>query len=74
MRFKNIKQVWQAIEQGKTVYWHHKGYALTIETVPKGASDFSVKGEQCLRVTYLANYFGSLVVPSDLKDLFTEGV
>jgi hypothetical protein len=74
MRFKSIKQVWQAIEQGKTVYWHNTGYALTIEPASKHTDSFSVKGEQCLRVTCLSNYFGSIIVPNDLKDLFIEGV
>ena len=69
---KNIKQVWEAIEKGQNVYWHHKGYKVTLELANDLTDSFSVKGKHCLRVTCLSNWFGSIIVPSDLPDLFVE--
>ena len=70
-RFKDIKEVWNAIRLGKTVYWHNKSYTLTVEKARVYHDRYSIEGDRCLRVTH-TTYFGSLVVPSDIKDLYTE--
>jgi len=78
-QFKSLKQVWAAIDAGKTIYWTNKAYALTVEDsmlqwrqeqgfkVP-----FSNRDGKCLRVTCVSNYFGSLLLESDIKKLFTK--
>lgn len=79
MKFSNIDQVWEAIQQGKTVYWSSKAYALTVEPVNREWRQrcgfeipFSARGESCLRVTCISNYFGSLLEPHELGKLFVE--
>lgn len=74
-----LEQVWQALEEGKTVYWTNKSYKITIEPLNREWREsngfeipFSAKGEQCLRVTCISNWFGSLLDPSELNSLFVE--
>lgn len=71
MQFKTIEQVWNAIEQGQTVYWVNESYKLTIETALL-ENHFSNKNGKCLRVTYISNWFGSILDKSELPKLFTK--
>lgn len=76
-QFTSINQVWAAIDAGKTVHWASTAYTLTVEDsmldwrkqqgfeVP-----FSNRNGQCLRVTCTENYFGSLLLESELPKLF----
>ena len=77
-RFKDINEVWNAIESGQDVYWSNQSYKLTIEPVNREwrqaqgfAIPFSAKGEFCLRVTCISNWFGSLLLEDEIKALFT---
>lgn len=79
MTFKTIEQVWDAIDRGETVYWSNKSYALTIEDSELAwrkkqgfKIPFSNRNGKCLRVTCTSNYFGSLLEPKELSNLFTE--
>lgn len=79
MQFNNINQVWAAIEAGKEVFWVNHAYHLTVEPVnaewrkSQGFDiPFSAKGDKCLRVTCISNYFGSLLEETEIHKLFTE--
>lgn len=79
--FKTIDQVWNAIDQGKTVCWCSDIYQITIEEsnlewrqnsgfdVP-----FSNRNGKCLRVTCMSNWFGSLLDKNELNNLYIKAV
>lgn len=79
-KFKTLDDIWAAIENGKTVYWQNRCYKLTVEDsqlqwrkengmpIP-----WTNKNGRCLRVTCTKNYFGSLLLESEVKNLFTVG-
>lgn len=81
--FKNIKQVWAAIDAGKTVCWVNDSYILTVEDNNAEMQNwrerngfqripFSGRGDKTLRVTCAANYFGSLLQESELSNLYIK--
>jgi hypothetical protein len=79
-QFKTIEEVWAAIDKGLTVYWASDAYQLTIEESNlewrrrQGfAVPFSNRGEKCLRVTCMSNWFGSLLDANELNRLYTKG-
>ena len=72
--FTNIKQVWNAIDQGETVYWHNELYKLTVEENHPTCPNFCKRGNKHLRVTCIVNYFGSVLEKSEIPDLFTKRV
>jgi len=70
--FKTIEQVWQAIDEGKKVYWHHEGYQVLVDNDSCPEKKLSSnRGEKCLRVTCLRNWFGSRLDERELGQLFT---
>lgn len=79
-QFKSLDQVWAAIDAGQTVYWASDAYQLTIENCfPEEyrqrmgwAHPFSKRGDKCLRVTCMRNWFGSLLHESELGALYTK--
>lgn len=81
MKFQTIEQVWQALDQGLTVCWSSDAYELTIEETrlewrQRNGFEipFSNRGEKCLRVTCVSNWFGSLLLPSELPKLYIKAV
>ena len=79
MNYNNIDRVWEAIEAGHTICWSSDAYQLTIEPVNREwrkrqgfALPFSTKGEFCLRVTCMSNWFGSLLEESELSKLYVK--
>lgn len=73
MKFKNINEVWDAIDKGHRVFWVHEGYEVLVEPDPCPDKKLSSnRGLQCLRVTYLENWFGSRLNESQLSQLFIK--
>jgi hypothetical protein len=75
-QFETINEVWNALDEGKTVYCSNESYKITIEpTIPNNEfqlNHFTRRGDQVLRVTCIENYFGSLLSESELGKLFTK--
>jgi hypothetical protein len=78
-QFKNVDQVWEAINQGETVYWKNKAYKIYVEENSKNgffysseARQFSTRNEQMLSVRCIENYFGSVLSPNEISELFVE--
>lgn len=78
-QFRTIAEVWEAVDAGKRVYWSNDAYALTVEPVNREWRErngfeipFSAKGAVCLRVTCLSNWFGSLLIETELGALYTK--
>lgn len=78
-QFKNVEDVWTAIDQGKTIYCSNKSYKIFIE--PNIGSEENIKCEArmfssrdgfMLSVRCIENYFGSVLHKSDLFHLFTD--
>ena len=76
--YKTLEQVWADIDSGKTIHCGSDAYAITIEPVATKwrllhhvELPFSTRGEKCLRVTCTSNYFGSLLTPNDLGNLYS---
>lgn len=71
-RFNSINQVWDAIGQGKTVYWVNTSYALTVEPHFDQISPKAfIRDNKFLRVTCTSNYFGSILIEKEINQLFT---
>ena len=74
--FKSISQVWDAINQGKTVYWASDAYQLVREPAPPQLtkySEYSLNNGKCLRVTCMDNWFGSWLSEKELGSLYVKG-
>lgn len=79
-QFKSIDEVWSALDAGQTVYWGNESYKVYIEpdylpqvtAVHKGRK-FSARNGQLLSVRCISNYFGSIITPQCLGNLFTKG-
>lgn len=69
---KTIQEVWQAIMNGKPVYWHHEGYRITLVDARGDYQEkhFTYRNGFVLRVTCTSNWFGSLLEESELGNLF----
>lgn len=79
-KFKTISDVWDAIDAGKTVCWSSEAYELVqVETMHEWRKEqgfktpFSNRGDKSLRVTCIANWFGSLLEEKELSSLFVKG-
>lgn len=68
-----IEQIWTALDQGKEVLWHHKGYMIhSVESKSNEFSKLSYRNGQALRVTCIENYFGSLMNVTDLGHAYIK--
>ena len=79
-QFKDLNQVWAAIDQGLTVYWSNDAYQLTIENAHSEEyrlrmgwdKTFSQRDDKALRVTCMSNYFGSFLGANEISSLYTK--
>ncbi len=81
MKIKTVEQVWSLIDQGKTVCCVNDAYQLTVEDTlidwrKRNGYEipFSNRDGKCLRVTCVSNWFGSLLLESELKNLYVKDV
>lgn len=76
-KYTHISQVWQDLQLGKTIYWHHEGYKVYIEPAILGnkfqETHFTNLNGKVLSVRFSENYFGSIMNLSDLNNLFSKG-
>lgn len=78
--FKTIADVWAAIDSGETVYCGSESYRVYVEsdltpeiTEKHEGRRFSARNGRLLSVRCVSNYFGSIIYPQDLTELFTRG-
>jgi hypothetical protein len=78
-KFKNLNEVWAAIDSGKTVYYGSEGYKLTVEDTgvewyKRQGLDipFTNRDGKCLRATCIENWFGSLLLENEIGKLFIK--
>lgn len=75
--FKNIGQVWQAIDKGETIHAGNSSYKVYVEPAIKDNSyqrnHFSYRNGEVLTVRCISNYFGSIIDQRDLSSLFVKG-
>ena len=71
---RSIKDVWDNIMAGRTVYWGNEAYRITlIDAIGDyQANHCTSKNGLVLRVTCTSNWFGSLLEPAQLKDCYTK--
>ena len=69
-RFKTIKAVWKALDEGKEVFWVNSLYHVTVEPAKPHNNLETLRNGQLLRVTCKDNYFGSLLTASELGKLY----
>ena len=69
----NMSEIWDAIDNGKTVNWHNHLYELQVvdnnETI---YSQPSARGEEAIRITCTSNGFGAYMAGSEIKDCFIK--
>ena len=80
-QFKTIQDVWAALDQNETIYWHNKSYKVFIEqdlspdrTVSYKPRQLIERNGQLLTIRCIKNYFGSILHESELSSLFSEKV
>jgi hypothetical protein len=71
-QFKNIHEVWTAIDQGETIFWSNESYKIFIEDSRPENPEFSKRGPKLLSVRCIENYFGSVLHESEISQLFTK--
>lgn len=71
--FKTIQDVWNAIEDGKEIFWHHEGYKVIVEE-PNNPNykPENIRRGKVLTVRCLDNWFGSLLSEYDLPNLYIK--
>jgi hypothetical protein len=72
-KFKNINEVWDALDLGKTVFWVNESYKIYIEDARPENPDFSKRGNKLLTVRCIENYFGSVLNEPEISQLYTRG-
>jgi hypothetical protein len=79
MKFNSVSEVWDAIDAGKTVYWSSKAYKVFVEPdlMPERTKEldfrqYAERNGSILAVRYIENYFGSIISPYYIGNLFTE--
>ena len=80
-QFKTIQDVWAALDQNETIYWHNKSYKVFIEqdlspdiTASYGPRYRISRNGQLLTIRCIENYFGSILHENEISSLFTEKV
>lgn len=75
-KYKTAKQVWAALDRGQIVNWHHAGYKVYREKARAGCEyqnkHWTYREGYVLSVRCIENYFGSLMDPSDIRNLFSK--
>lgn len=70
-----IQEIWQAIDEGKKVFWHHDGYQVLVEKATLNEfNKNSFRDGKVLCIRYLENWFGGIIHDSELKDCFIKEV
>lgn len=68
---KTAKQIWDAIDKGKTVCWMSEIYE--VHSVESNGSEYAKpteRGDKALRCSCVENYFGSYLSPKEFKQCF----
>ncbi len=64
-----LEQIWQAVESRKFVYWNNEGYIVHAVPAPQGSHSHPThRNGKVLRVSFIANYFGSFLPPSEFEN------
>lgn len=74
-----VSDIWEAIEQGKTVCWINEGYQVMAEMISGDidtrlyqSKHFTCRGNRVLTVRFVSNYFGGLMTEEDLKNVYVR--
>lgn len=74
--YNNITEIWDAIDKGSEVFWGNDSYHITVEDCyPDNEyqkNHFTNRHGKVLRVTCISNYFGSLLTPDEIPNLFSK--
>lgn len=81
-KYNTIDEVWQDLEQGKTIFWTNEAYKVYIQdarTHECAGNDFdknhfTFKNGKVLDVRYIQTFWGARMDQSDLLDLFSKEV
>lgn len=73
-KFKNVNEVWMAIDEGKTIFWSNESYKICVEQAYPNNPNFPKRGNQILCVRCISNHFGSVLDESEISQLFTSEV
>lgn len=66
-----IKEIWKAIDSGKTVCWSSEAYEVhPIDNNNTEYSEPTARGEEALRCSCIYNYFGSYLAKSEFRSCF----
>ena len=68
---KTIKEIWDAIDSGKTVHWGNELYEVhSVKSELNEYSKHTYRDGFALRSTCVSNYFGSLLGAQDVEACF----
>lgn len=76
---KTISQVWEIIDQGKTIYWSGDAYEVVVQpdhqperTQSHEPRRLIERNGELLEVRCMSNWFGSILHESELGSLYTK--
>ncbi len=77
IKMTSIKQIHDALKQGKTVYWANKSYEVKQRPIRKDFVDHDLNHEtqidgMLLDCRCVSNYFGGLLNESEVSSCFIE--
>ncbi len=73
--FKDVSELWDAMDKGTKVYWgDSETYQVIVEAdnCPEKKM-FGNRGEQCLSIRCMSNWFGCKIQENELSRLYVKG-
>ena len=69
-----LNQVWDAVDQGLTIYWGNRAYAVYVEKADGEyqKNHFTNRNGKVLGIRYIETYWGGLMCPEEMSELFLE--
>jgi hypothetical protein len=75
LKYNNISQVWDDINNNKTIYWENCSYKLYIEPINEKiefqVNHFTANNGKVLSIRCIDNYFGGLIDIRELSGLYS---
>ncbi len=73
IKMTSYDDIWNALAEGKTVHWASDAYKIYIEAIAmKEHGRYTSKHGCTLTARCISNYFGSLLLPEEIKQCYIK--